>query len=264
MIEDNDRIVISNDLQQIEDGSYVIDFEDFEEKIIRNKIKLFLLCSPHNPVGRVWTREEMLKISDICIRHGVIVVSDEIHSDFIWEGEHIVFGSLNDETAAITVTCTSPSKTFNIAGLQISNIIIPNQDLRKQLYRQIVQTGYSEPNSAGIIACETAYRYGQEWYEAMMKYLRGNIDYAEKFIHERLPQIPFHRPEGTYLLWLDFRRLGLTEDEREDLLVNKSRLWLDSGLLFGGAGEGFERINPACPLSVLQEGLDRLEKHSIM
>lgn len=264
VIEDNHRIVISNDLKQIEDGSYRIDFDDFEDKIIHHKIKLFLLCSPHNPVGRVWTREELLKISTICLRHGVIVVSDEIHSDFIWEGEHTVFAGLNEETAAITITCTSPSKTFNIAGLQISNIIISNRNLREQLYQQIVQTGYFEPNSAGITACEAAYRYGQEWYEAMMNYLHKNIVYTELFIRENLPQISFHKPQGTYLLWLDFRRLGLTEEEREDLVVKKAGLWLDSGYIFGAAGEGFERINPACPSSVLQVGLDRLKKQSIM
>lgn len=259
VIEDNNRTVVSNDLVLKEDGKYHIDFADFEKKILEHHIKLFLLCSPHNPVGRVWTREELKRIAEICIKYNVIVVSDEIHEDFVFEGYvHTPFLNVDERLADICVTCTSPAKTFNLAGLQISNIIIPNSKLRSAFKQQINAAGYSQLNTIGIVACEAAYRYGGEWLEAVKKYLQGNLDFLRDYISHELPQIKLLEPEGTYLIWLDFRGLGLCERELEDLIVNKARLWLDSGSIFGKAGAGFERINIATSRTVLKEALDRI------
>lgn len=259
VIEDNNRTVVSNDLVLKEDGKYHIDFADFEKKILEHHIKLFLLCSPHNPVGRVWTKEELKRIAEICIKYNVIVVSDEIHEDFVFEGYvHTPFLNVDERLADICVTCTSPAKTFNLAGLQISNIIIPNSKLRSAFKQQINAAGYSQLNTIGIVACEAAYRYGGEWLEAVKKYLQGNLDFLRDYISHELPQIKLLEPEGTYLIWLDFRGLGLCERELEDLIVNKARLWLDSGAIFGKAGAGFERINIATSRTVLKEALDRI------
>ncbi|MCD8023450.1 MAG: aminotransferase class I/II-fold pyridoxal phosphate-dependent enzyme, partial [Lachnospiraceae bacterium] len=240
---------------------YHIDFEDFERKIEENKVKLFLLCSPHNPVSRVWTREELLRIGEICLAHGVTVVSDEIHEDFVYgDRRHVVFANLKKEFADISITCTSPAKTFNLAGLQISNIFIPNGRLRAKFRHQIDAAGYSQLNAMGITACEAAYRYGDVWYEAMLDYVGKNIDYVRCFLAERLPEIHLIEPEGAYLLWLDFRDLHLSETEREHLITRKAHLWLDSGAIFGKTGEGFERINVACPRKTLEKAMENLEK----
>ncbi len=260
VIRDNGRMVVSSDLVLSPDGAYRIDFEDFEKKIEDNQVKLFLLCSPHNPVGRVWSRDELIRVGEICLAHGVTVVSDEIHEDFTYgEHRHQVFANLRKEFADISVTCTSPGKTFNLAGLQISNIFIPNPKLRMRFRHEISAAGYSQPNTLGLAAGEAAYRFGDEWYEAMLQYVSKNIDYVRAFLKEKLPQIHLIEPEGTYLIWLDFRELRLTEPELEDLIVKKANLWLDSGAIFGRAGEGFERINVACPLSVLKTAMESLQ-----
>ena len=260
VIEDNDRIIVDNTLYLGEDGRYHIDFEDFERKAEQYHIKLFLLCNPHNPVGRVWTREELERLGGICIRRDIIVVSDEIHQDFVFKGEHLVFADLSEELKNRTITCTSPSKTFNLAGLQISNIFIANQQLRRRFRRQVGAAGYSQLNTLGLTACEAAYRCGEDWHDQLMEYLRANISYVREFLKERIPAIQFIEPEGTYLVWLDFRELGLTEGEREDLIVKKAGLWLDSGAMFGPAGEGFERINIACPRSIVKQAMESLER----
>ena len=195
--------MISNDLVLGEDNRYHIDFVDFEDKIVRENIKLFLLCNPHNPVGRVWTEEELLHIGQICLRHGVTVVSDEIHHDFIFKGQHHVFAGLSDALADITVTCTSPSKTFNVAGLQASNIIIKNENLRKAFIHQLDAAGVSQIGLMGLVACQAAYAHGDEWYEGMLSYVRGNIDYVRSFVEERLPDVRMIDLEGTYLVWLE-------------------------------------------------------------
>lgn len=260
VIEDNDRKAVSNDLVLSEDGKYHIDFEDFERKIVKYNIPLFLMCSPHNPVSRVWTKEELTLIGEICLRHNVIVVSDEIHEDFVYgDRKHYVFASLRKDFADISVTCTSPAKTFNLAGLQVSNIFIPNRELRQKFRKQIDAAGYSQLNAIGLTACEAAYRYGNTWYEAMMKYVEDNISFLREYLRKELPQIHLIEPEGTYLVWLDFRDLGLKESELEDLVVKKANLWLDSGAIFGKVGEGFERINVACPRSILKTALAQLK-----
>lgn len=259
VIVDNGRKLVSNTLVQDESGRYGIDFADFEEKIVTENVKLFLLCNPHNPVGRVWSEEELKHLGDICYRHHVIVVSDEIHADFVFRGKHHVFANLAEKHKEISVVATSPSKTFNIAGLQVSNIFIPNPELKRKFRKQIDASGYSQLNVMGLVATKAAYEHGEEWYEAMYKYVSENIAYTKRFIEEKLPEIKLVETEGTYLLWLDFRKLGLSESELEDLLIKKAKLWLDSGRIFGTAGKGFQRINVACPRKTLTEALTRLE-----
>lgn len=260
VIEDNDRIIVDNTLYLGDDGKYHMDFEDFERKAEQFHVKLFFLCNPHNPVGRVWTREELERLGEICIKQDIIVVSDEIHHDFVFQGEHLVFADLSEELKKRTITCTSPSKTFNLAGLQISNIFIADQKLRRKFRRQVGAAGYSQLNSLGLTACQAAYRYGEEWHDQLMEYLRANISYVREFLKEKIPKIRLIEPEGTYLVWLDFKELGLREEEREDLIIKKAGLWLDSGAMFGPAGEGFERINIACPRSILKQAMENLEQ----
>lgn len=259
VIADNGRRLISSDLVLDEEtGHYEIDFADFERKIEENNVKLFLLCSPHNPVGRVWSREELLRLGDICRRHGVIVFSDEIHADFVWKGRHQVFAAVDPAFAAFTVTATAPSKTFNIAGLQVSNIFIADAGLREAFRHAYNASGYSQLNAAGLIAAEAAYRDGGTWYNAVKAYIQDNIAYMRRFIQERLPQLHMIEPEGTYLVWVDFRSLGLDNAALEDLILNKAGLWLDSGAIFGAVGEGFQRFNVACPRATLTRALEQL------
>jgi len=258
MVLSNNRRLIINNLVY-EEGKYIIDFKDFEYKIIENQVRLFILCNPHNPVGRVWTKEELIRLGDICLKHNVIVVSDEIHQDFIYKGyRHEVFMNLKEAYEAITITCTAPSKTFNLAGLQISNIFIANEEIRKKVKTEMTKVGYSEVNIAGIVACEAAYTEGREWLEELKSYLTDNLNFLRDFLVTHIPQIKLVEPEGTYLVWIDFRGLGLNEYERQEFIVSKAHLWLDSGTMFGSAGEGFERINIACPRPILQQALEQL------
>lgn len=262
VIVDNRRKRVSSDLV-LKDGHYEIDFADVEQKIVDNDVKLFLLCSPHNPVGRVWTRDELTRLGDICLRHHVIVVADEIHEDFVWPGHtHLPFASLGEAYAQQAIVCTSPSKTFNIAGLQVSNIFIANPDLRIRFKKEIDRAGYSQLNTLGLTASEAAYTAGEPWLDELKRYIKGNIDFLAAYTADHLPQLTLIQPEGTYLLWLDFRQLGLSEPEREDLLLHRAKLWLDSGAIFGKVGAGFERINVACPRSTLEQALTQLQ-HAI-
>ena len=260
VISDNGRKIVSSDLFLGEDNRYHIDFADFEKKIVEEQVKLFFLCNPHNPVGRVWTKEELETIGDICYRHHVIVVSDEIHADFAFQGKHQVFANLKKEYEEMTIACTSPSKTFNLAGLQTSNIFIPNQKLKNAFKKQLDAAGYSQLNAAGLVACEAAYRDGEEWYQTMKKYVADNIAFTKEFVEKNLPGVNMVDHEGTYLIWLDFNGLGLCTQELEDLIVHKAKLWLDSGRIFGKCGRGFQRINVACPRSTLKEALERIAK----
>ncbi len=258
VIEDNGRKVVSNTLYLGEDNRYHIDFDDFEKKIIQERIKLFILCNPHNPVGRVWTREELIRLGDICVKHHVIVVSDEIHQDFVFKGKHLVFAGLKKEYEDISITCTSPSKTFNIAGMTISNIFIPNRDLKHRFCKELEASGTSQLGVMGLVACEAAYSKGEEWYRAMLSYVASNIEFTKKYVEENLHGVRMIEHEGTYLVWLDFRGTGLSVEELEELIVYKAKLWLDSGKIFGECGSGFQRINVACPRSVLSEALERI------
>ena len=259
-IEDNQRKVVNNSLVY-KNGRYEMDFVDFEEKIISHKVKLFVLCSPHNPVGRVWNKEELLKIGDICLKHKVIVVADEIHADFVYHGhQHQVFANLKTDYQEITVTCTAPSKTFNIAGLQVSNIFIANEILRKKFKQELKKTANADINVMGLIACQAAYSQGEDWLRQVKIYIAENLEYVKNFLRDNLPQVKLVEPEGTYLLWLDFRELNLTEEELEDLIINKAKLWLDGGTMFGTEGVGFQRINIACPQKILIQAFTQLKE----
>lgn len=259
LIRHNGRKVVSSDLVRDAEGHYCMDYDDFEQKVIRHDVKLFILCNPHNPVGRVWTKEELQRIGRICAAHGVIVFSDEIHFDFVWEGEHNVFQEIDPAFREFTVTATSPSKTFNLAGLQQSNIFIPNISLKWRFTEEINRTGYDEPTIFGIAAAQAVYENGDTWYESMKAYVEKNICFADEFVREHLPGVSMKKPEGTYLIWLDFSGTGMTTAELDDMIIQKAKLWLDSGAIFGKAGEGFQRINTACPQSILREALERLE-----
>ena len=260
MIIANNRKLVNSPLV-LKDGRYEIDFEDFEKKIVKNNVKLFILCSPHNPVGRVWSVEELKKIGDICIKHGVVIFSDEIHADFVYEpNKHHVFASLGESYAANSVIATAPSKSFNIAGLQVSNIFIENKKLRDAFRNEIVKSGYSQLNTMGLAAARAAYESGKEWLDEVRAYIKDNLIFFRDYLKENIGELSLIEPEGTYLVWVDFRKLGLSEKQREDLIVNKAKLWIDSGAMFGVDGEGFERFNIACPREYLKMALDSLAK----
>ena len=258
VVEDNHRRLVNNTLVLDGDGTYTIDYEDFEKKIIEENVKLFILCNPHNPVGRVWTKEELERLGDICLKHGVFVVSDEIHADFVFERKHTVFSEVKEAYRDISMICTSPSKTFNIAGLQISNIFISNPEKATAFRRQVAAAGYSQVGLPGLVACEAAYRHGDEWLEGVLAYIKANAEFTRAYLQEHLPRVKMTKPEGTYLVWLDFRDYGLTDKELDEKILNQAGLWLDSGAVFGKCGEGFQRINIACPRKTLQQALDRL------
>ena len=257
VVEDNKRKVISSDLI-LKDGHYEIDFEDFENKIKQYKIKLFLLCSPHNPVGRVWNKNELDKIIEICKKYNVFIVSDEIHSDFIWNETHINLLKYTEYQNNI-ILCTAPTKTFNLAGLQVSNIFIPNTEVRRKFQLELWNTGYSLINIMGLVACQSAYEKGQVWLNELKKYLIDNINYVDDFLKEKLPKVKLIYPEGTYLLWLDFNGLNMSDEKIEDLMINEAKLWLDNGKMFGKTGKGFQRLNIALPRKKLEWAMEQLE-----
>ena len=259
VIRDNDREVVNAPLALV-NGPYEIDFADLEQKLADPKVKLMFLCSPHNPVGRVWTKEELLKVGDLCLKYNVITVSDEIHSDFVWDDNvHTPFATLGEEYQQNCIVCTAPSKTFNLAGLQVSNIFISNQKLRRAFRKQIDAAGYSQLNTLGLVACQAAYTYGEEWLTQVKAYIRSNITFVDDYLKQNLPQIKMLPIEGTYLVWLDCSALGMTADEREQWLWHEAKLWLDGGGIFGKEGEAFERINVACPRATLLQGLEQLK-----
>ncbi len=256
-ITNNDRRVIHNPLK-LEDNRYVMDFDGLE-KAIDSGTRLLVLCHPHNPVGRVWKSGELLELSEICKRHDLLIVSDEIHADLIMPGfRHHPLACLCPQLADRIITCTSPSKTFNIAGLQVANIIIPNPDLRQRFLQQAWKCGTHLSNPFAIIAAETAYRHGEAWLQELLTYLFANYSYVKDYLAGHLPRIRPVSLEGTYLLWLDFRELGMTDQALQNKLLHEARLWLDPGPIFGPGGAGFLRLNLACPRSRLQEAMGRL------
>ncbi|MCL2871370.1 MAG: pyridoxal phosphate-dependent aminotransferase [Betaproteobacteria bacterium] len=256
IIRENGRTLVSNPLVYKE-GKYTIDLDDFERQITSHGVKLFILCSPHNPVGRVWTPNELAGMNEICERRGVIVVSDEIHGDLVWPGHtHTCFGTLNENA----IVATAPSKTFNLAGLQTSNLFVKNADLRSRLKAEISRSGYGQLNTLGLVACQSAYTKGSAWLEEVKTYLAQNIRLTREFLATRLPKIRLVKPEGTYLLWLDFSAYELTQKELDRRVTEGAQLWLNSGTTFGQDGEGFQRMNIACPRATLTVALNRLEK----
>ena len=257
-IRDNRRQIVHNELV-LRNGRYTVDFDDFERKIVDKKVRLFMLCNPHNPVGRVWTPEELTVMADICLAHHVTIVADEIHADFTFPGHTFTpFGTLGEPYAQEAVICTSPGKTFNLAGLQIANVFIPNDALRQSFSREIDATGYSQMNTAGLVAAQAAYEEGEEWFNALSAYLTDNLALLRRFVTEQLPGVRLVEPEGTYLPWLDFSGTGMTGKKLDDFIVRDARLWLDDGAIFGPGGEGFQRINIACPAATLKQALEQL------
>ena len=260
-IENNGAEIISSSLI-LDDGRYQMDFDDFEKKAADPATTLFILCSPHNPVGRVWTRAELARIGEICLNHQVLVVADEIHADLIYQGVTFTpFAIISDAMAQNTVVCTAPSKTFNLAGLHTSNIIISNDRLKRRFQQTLDSCGLGKwANPFGVLACETAYREGEPWLDQVMAYIQSNLDYLETFIPNNIPGIRVIRPEGTYLVWLDCRELGLDKWALKRLMLDKARIFPDEGFIFGPEGDGFERINIACPRSILQDALERIRR----
>lgn len=259
VVNDNDRNLVISELVR-QDGQYRIDFEDLEQKITANEVKMLILCSPHNPVGRVWTRQELAQIAGLCVKHHVLIVSDEIHADFVYTPhQHTVCAGISPEISELTITCTAPSKTFNLAGLQASNVFIANPELRRSFQEALKASGFHGLNNMGIVGCQTAYQYGEAWLEQLLIYLQGNISFANEFLKEHLPQVRITPIQGTYLLWLDFRELGLSAEALDTFLTEKAGLWLNAGPMFGQGGEGFQRMNIACPRATLMQAMEQLK-----
>lgn len=259
VVQRNGRRLVESPLLY-ENGRYSIDFADMEAKIIENNVKLYILCSPHNPVCRVWTVEELRRLGQICQKHGVTVISDEIHADFAFpEHPHTPFVKACPEMAQQCVICTAPSKSFNLAGLQVSNIFVPGEALRAAFHREMETVCYEGVNRLGAIACQAAYEGGEEWLTACKAYMRENLAYVRCFLAENLPQIRLVEPEGTYFAWLDCSGLGLSAEKLDDIIVNKAKLWLDTGAIFGECAEQFQRVVLACPRVTLEKAMEQLK-----
>ena len=257
LVKENNRKIITNPLLETPDG-YRMDFEQLES-IITPDVKLLILSNPHNPVGRVWTKEELLRLVDICSRNNIVILSDEIHQDIIYSGfRHIPTASVSTQAKQITVSFVAPSKTFNIPGLKASAALIPDASLRKQYQDEAKRLHLDQINLMGIVALEAAYAKGAPWLDALTAYLEKNRDFLVDFLKNRLPRVSVHSPEGSYLCWLDFRDYGLSGAELQNKLVNNAHVALNSGPSFGDQGEGFARINIGCPLSTLKEALERI------
>jgi cystathionine beta-lyase len=257
-IEKNGRVVVSNSLLY-EHGRYRMDFEDLAQKASDPAVKMAILCSPHNPVGRVWTAGELARFGEICLENGVLVVSDEVHADLIYgDNAFTSFAGISEVFCTNSVTCTAASKCFNLAGLKTSNIIIADEAVRQPFVQELERNGLYGANPFGIVATEAAYRHGEGWLESVMGYVEGNYRFMVAYLAQHLPQLRVVPAEGTYLVWVDFRGLGLSPGDRRELLLNQARVLLDEGELFGPEGEGFERFNIACPRSILVEALERI------
>ena len=259
-IRNNGCKMIANNLIY-QEGRYTIDFDDLEHKAADPETKLLLLCSPHNPVGRVWTSEELQRIGDICLQNGVFIIADEIHCELTYEGHNYTpFASLSEEFRLRSATCISPSKAFNLAGLQIANIVAADSNIRSRIDRAINDNEVCDVNPFGVIATIAAYEKSEEWLDALRKYLWENYTYVRYFFKRHLPQYSVLPLEGTYLVWIDCRAAGIGSDNITSCLQNKQKLMVNSGTLYGPGGEGFIRLNIACPRKLLIDGLVRLAK----
>lgn len=259
VIQANGREVVNNPLK-LENGHYSIDFADLEAKI-DSTVKMLILCSPHNPIGRVWSKEELTRLGQICMKHNILVVADEIHCDFVYKTHtHIPFASISEEFANHSLTCIAPSKTFNLMGVQTSSIIIPNQQLHDRYDRELNTLSIGSPNIFGVVALEAAYRHGEEWLDQLLEYLQGNLEFTLNYFSKNIPQIKVIQPEGTYLVWLDCRELGFSVKELDEFMLLNARVAMNEGLIFGMEGEGFMRLNIACPRSMLKNALGGIEK----
>lgn len=255
----NKRTLVENPLV-LKDGHYEMDLEELEQKVLDEHVKLMILCNPHNPVGRVWTREELTALADICLRHHVYVISDEIHGDFVWQGhEQTPYASISEEACLHSMMCTAPSKTFNLAGMATSNLFIPDPEMRRKFRSELLDVGQENMNRLGLFACRAAYEGGGEWLDQLIGYLAGNLALVRDFCKNRVPQIQLVEPEGTYLAWLDCRELGMTDDELMAFFSNEAKVWLDPGTHSGEQGSGFMRFNLGSSRSVIAQALDQIE-----
>lgn len=258
-IKNNDCEILSNSLQ-LKNGRYFMDFEDLEEKAKDPKVKIMILCNPQNPTGTVWSMQDLIKLGEICINNDVMIISDEIHCDLIYKSfKFTSFASISEKFRENSIICTAPSKTFNLAGLQVSNLIIANKKLRNKLETVVNKVGLKRINIFGIIACEAAYTYGEEWLDELMEYLDGNIKFLENFLLERISKLKVNKTESTYFVWIDCRALNMSEEELKKFMLAKAGVAFDEGFIFGTGGEGFQRINIACPRATLKEALERIE-----
>ena len=255
----NKRTLVENPLV-LKDGHYEMDLEELEQKVLDEHVKLMILCNPHNPVGRVWTREELTALADICLRHHVYVISDEIHGDFVWQGhEQTPYASISEEACLHSMMCTAPSKTFNLAGMATSNLFIPDPEMRRKFRSELLDVGQENMNRLGLFACRAAYEGSGEWLDQLIGYLAGNLALVRDFCKNRVPQIQLVEPEGTYLAWLDCRELGMTDDELMAFFSDEAKVWLDPGTHSGEQGSGFMRFNLGSSRSVIAQALDQIE-----
>lgn len=256
-IRNNGCEIVSNPLRRIGD-TYEMDFNNLERCAADPRAKVMLLCNPHNPTGRVWTPDELTRLGNICLRNGVTVVADEIHCELVYQGfKYTPFASLSDAFLHRSVTCVSPSKAFNIAGLQIANIVAFDNDLRRRIDKAININEVCDVNPFGVAATIAAYNEGEEWLNQLVDYLHGNYEAMAEFCRRELPEFPIARLEGTYLVWMDCSSLGMPSDALEHALLDNARLWLNAGTMYGAEGEGYMRWNIACPRSVMLDGLNR-------
>ncbi|MEC0175760.1 PatB family C-S lyase [Paenibacillus favisporus] len=259
VVTDHGRELVQNPLKE-QDGYYTMDLEALEQSL-DDQVKLFILCSPHNPVGRVWRREELEAVGKLCMERGILMVSDEIHADLVYEEEtHIPFASLSEEIQENCIICTAPSKTFNIAGLNTSNIIIPNDSIRRRFKKTLELYHVNSISSLGSAATQAAYNDGKAWLDEALVYMKANMEYVSQYLGEHIPEIKTRVPEATYLMWLDFRALQMSPDDLEQFLLNKAKLALNKGSAFGKEGEGFMRLNIACSRSLVEEAMKRLDQ----
>lgn len=257
----NNGCELSSNGLSYRDDRYTVDFEDLEAKAADPKAKLLLLCNPHNPVGRVWTPEELRRMGEICLRHGVLVVADEIHCELTYDGhDYTPFASLSEEFLRHSVTCNSPSKAFNLAGMQIANIVAADEGVRRRIDRAVNDNEVCDVNPLGVAALTAAYNEGAEWLDALRAYLRENYRFLRGYFQEHLPQYAVLPLEGTYLAWIDCRAAGTGSERLAERLLDQGRLMVSPGTLYGPGGEGFIRLNIACPQKTLAEGLERLRK----
>lgn len=258
MVERNDRVLVHNELV-LKDGRYEMNFADLEEKMASETAKMFVLCSPHNPGGRVWSKEELQKVGDLCLKHGIVLVSDEIHSDLTRNPhKHVSIASLSETYASFTITLVAPSKTFNLAGLQASALIIPDKAVRAKIQKVFARQGQFTLNQMGIAGMEAAYRYGHAWLDEAIDYIQNNARFVKEYVQAEIPELSVMEPEGSYLVWMDCRSLGLTDKELLSLFL-EAGVALGNGGKYGPGGDGFMRMNVACPRSLVSEGLTRMK-----
>lgn len=259
VIESTGRNIVDNPLIE-RDGDYSMDFDNLK-KVITDKTKILILCNPHNPVGRSWTEQELRELGEICLENDILVISDEIHSDLVYgENEHFVYSKLGKKFEDKSIVCTAPNKTFNIAGLKTANIVIANDDLRKEFEEELDRLSIGGPTILGMIAQESVYKYGWDWYEGMMEYVEGNIDYVVDYINKNIPKIKVKKPESTYLLWLDCRDLGMEGEELSKFFIEKCKVLFNDGEVFGSEYNSYVRMNIATRRDLLTKALDNMKR----